>query len=65
MRGSSMARLADDNGVSRPALYFALKRPSLRCERIIASFLGVPPHKIWPDRYDAHGNPIRKGGRRG
>jgi len=27
-------------------------------ERVIIDYLGVSPHKLWPERYDEHGNRI-------
>lgn len=59
-RGVSMAALAEANGVSPQILSLALRATiSERAENIIADFIGMPPGKIWPTRYDRDGNRIR------
>jgi Ner family transcriptional regulator len=56
-RGSSLSALARANGFDDSYLRAVLLRPLPRGEAIIAAFLGVKPKTIWPQRYDAKGNP--------
>lgn len=46
------------------ALGQAFQRPYPKAERIIADTIGVHPMVIWPNRYDAQGNPNRPRGRK-
>ena len=57
MRGETLTGLARRNGLSESFLRMTLQRPSYRGEQIIARFLGIKPHEIWPDRYLATGKP--------
>lgn len=51
-RGGTMAALAREAGVSKQNISAALvMRSSERVERLIADFLGVGPHTLWPSRY--------------
>ncbi|HEN3643954.1 TPA: helix-turn-helix domain-containing protein [Yersinia enterocolitica] len=50
-KGSSLAELSRQAGLSSSTLANALKRPWPKGERIIAEFLGVAPMVIWPSRY--------------
>lgn len=59
LRGTNLAKLAEEHGLSRNAVARALHRPYPRAERIIGTALGVAPSDLWPDRYDEHGLPIR------
>lgn len=63
LRGSSLAQVAREHGVSRDAAILALRKPYPRMERAIASVLGLTPDRIWPERYDADGRPNRPIGR--
>ena len=63
-RGSSMAALSRDAGLSETAVRVSLARPFLRAEEVVISFLKLPPNRIWPDRYDAHGVRTVRLGRR-
>lgn len=54
-RGTTVTKLAQDNGLSDSACRVALIRPSPAGERVISSFLGVPLQVLWPDRYDPYG----------
>jgi len=62
-RGSSLAQVARDHGVSRDAATLALKKPYPRMERAIAQALGLAPQQLWPERYDENGQPNRPIGR--
>lgn len=58
--GYSLSRLSMANGCkTRRAAGMVKDRPYPRMERIIAETIGVPPHLIWPSRYDRSGKPNR------
>ena len=63
-KGESLASLARKIGFSEAYLRNALIRPLYRGEQIIARFIGVPAHRIWPDRYDSDGTTSRQPSRR-
>ncbi|MDQ2069345.1 helix-turn-helix domain-containing protein [Natronospira bacteriovora] len=63
LRGSSLAQVARDQGVSRDAATLALRKPYPRMERAIADALGLRPEQLWPERYDEAGRPNRPLGR--
>lgn len=52
---ASLSSIARDAGISQAALSNALRKPASLCERLIAETLNMPPHRIWPDRYDETG----------
>ncbi|MFN3582575.1 helix-turn-helix domain-containing protein [Phenylobacterium sp.] len=54
-RGTTLSKLAVDNGGHESLCRAALKRPSPSGERIISAFLDVPPQQLWPDRYSKDG----------
>jgi Ner family transcriptional regulator len=54
-RGTNMGRLAEHYGVIPETLRTAMYKPSPCGEVVIAHFLGVHPHLIWPDRWTADG----------
>ncbi len=58
-RGTTMSKLATDNGLSESACRAALIRPQPEADKVISEFLGVPLHCLWPDRYDEEGGQIR------
>jgi Ner family transcriptional regulator len=59
-RGATVAKLARDNDLSKQALGQCLeRRASEHGDKIIAEFLGLKPHQIWPSRYTAKGQRIR------
>jgi Ner family transcriptional regulator len=59
-RGATVAQLARNSGLSKQALGQCIeRRASERGDQIIAEFLGVKPHQIWPSRYTAKGQRIR------
>lgn len=51
MKGTSLAGLARKNGLSRNTMYWALVKPHERANAIIARFLGVQMHELWPSWY--------------
>lgn len=53
--GETLASLGIRHGLSRQSMALTLARPHAQGEEIIAAFLGVPAHRIWPSRYDANG----------
>ena len=57
-RGSSLAGIARDVGLSRKSMSWALIRPHDRANRAIAAFLKLPPHELWPEWFDAGGQRI-------
>ncbi len=59
MRGMTLTRLAENNGLNRAACRQSLVRPQPKADRVISKFLGVPLCKLWPDRYDVDGEAIR------
>ncbi len=65
LRGSSLYAVAREMGVSRHAPRLALVKPYPRMEQAIASTLEMEPRSIWPERYDADGQPNRTIGRPG
>lgn len=56
-RGLTLAGLSVAHGYHPTAAGKALKRPWPTMEAIIAKQLDLPPHAIWPSRYDSHGSP--------
>ena len=62
-RGWSLRQVGIEHGYDDGAsLGEAARRPFPKAERIIAGVLELPPHAIWPSRYDEHGNPNRRRG---
>ncbi|MFN3523910.1 MAG: helix-turn-helix domain-containing protein [Phenylobacterium sp.] len=51
MRGTTLSKLATDNGQHDSVCRAALIRPCLVGERIISDFLNVSLHELWPERY--------------
>lgn len=60
-RGQSLKSLALANGLCESACRASLLRPQPASDRVISKFLGVPLHRLWPDRYLAGGQrrPVR------
>ncbi|WP_413483199.1 helix-turn-helix domain-containing protein [Morganella psychrotolerans] len=50
-KGATLAQLSRENGLHERTLYNALERHWPKGERIISEFLDIPPHIIWPERY--------------
>ncbi|MBN8999077.1 MAG: helix-turn-helix domain-containing protein [Rhizobiales bacterium] len=63
-RGLTLEALSQRLGYSRVVVGVALRRPWPAVEAGIAPFLGVAPAQLWPDRYDATGQPRRNAIRR-
>ena len=55
--GWSLRRLALAHEYSAKSLSLVLRAPWPKAERVIGDAIGVPPHRIWPSRYDRNGNP--------
>jgi Ner family transcriptional regulator len=63
LKGYTLGSLARELGVARGVPGNALRGPYPRMERAIATALGLQPQQIWPERYDASGQPNRRMGR--
>ena len=50
-KGTSLAQLGRDNGLSDMTLKNALDKRYPKAEMIIAKALGISPDQIWPERY--------------
>ena len=50
-KGTSLAQLGIENGLSRTTVRNALDKPYPKGEKIIADALGLEPSDIWPSRY--------------
>ena len=59
MSGTTLKSLSLANGLPPASCSFALNNPHQAAEIVIAQFLGVPPHELWPDRWTADGRRIR------
>ncbi|CAB3764228.1 helix-turn-helix domain-containing protein [Paraburkholderia humisilvae] len=58
-RGKTMNDLARDYGLPVSNVRNALARPVFSGEKAIATFLDIPPHELWPDRWTPEGRRIR------
>lgn len=58
-KGTSLARLARELNVSDTAVKNAKRTAYPRMERAIAKALGLKPIDLWPERWNANGNPFR------
>lgn len=56
-KGRSLTQLAQDAGLYASACRLAMTQPQFEGEQAIARFIGVPAHKLWPERYDPDGTP--------
>ncbi|RJF70907.1 helix-turn-helix domain-containing protein [Rhodopseudomonas palustris] len=54
-RGTSLAALARQNGLGDATLRAALSYPRTPSNTIIANYLRVPLHELWPDWFDRKG----------
>jgi Ner family transcriptional regulator len=63
--GTSLQRLARQNGYGVNSLNLALRRPWPKAERLIAECIGITPQAIWPSRYHPDGSPRSGRGERG
>lgn len=59
VRGITLTKLATDNNLVESAVRVSLLRPHSEADKVIARFLSVPLHELWPSRYDEDGNDIR------
>ena len=64
-KGTSLARLSRQNGLSSSMCGQALKKPYPKMERLIATCIGETPQVIWPSRYNLDGTPKSGRGERG
>jgi len=58
-KGTSLAKLARELGVSDTAVKNAKRTAYPRMERAIAKALGLKPIDLWPERWNANGTPQR------
>lgn len=61
MTGVSLEQVSLAHGFSKGFLSAALRRPLFTAEKIIAQITRREPKDLWPDRYDAQGNPLHRG----
>ena len=54
-RGTTLSALALANGLGESSCRVALVRSCPSADRVIARFLGISLHVLWPDRYDENG----------
>jgi Ner family transcriptional regulator len=57
-RGMTLSRLGRKHGLADSTLRAALQNPRTPSNRIIAAFLGVPMHELWPQWFDEAGQLI-------
>lgn len=62
LKGTSLAALAQQRGVTRHTLYKPFVMPYPKSERAIAGALGLRPEQLWPDRYGPDGRSNRTRG---
>lgn len=55
-RGISLRQLSLRSGLKEQTLTATIQKPNARGEAVIADFLGVPAHVLWPDRYAPNGH---------
>ena len=58
-KGSSLVAISSELGLTRSAASRALLLPHTRVNVAIAAVIGVRPHVIWPQWFDADGRRIR------
>lgn len=58
-RGKTLTALALENGLSESACRKALILKYAKAELVIARFINIPVHELWPDRWDGDGKRIR------
>lgn len=51
-RDSTLGQIAEEAGLAAATLSWALKNPRPRANRVIADFLGVSMHELWPHWFD-------------
>ncbi|WP_084462704.1 helix-turn-helix domain-containing protein [Oceanibaculum pacificum] len=52
-RGKTLTALALENGLSESACRKALILKYAKAELVIARFIDVSPHELWPDRWNS------------
>lgn len=55
-KNSTLLALGKANGLGSSTCRASLMKPSPRANRIIADFIGVPVHQLWPLWFDQQGN---------
>lgn len=58
MRGTNLTQLGLAHGLHRTTLTKALYEPQPKGEQVIADFLGVALHELWPARWTIDGRRI-------
>lgn len=58
-RGKTLVALARENNIAEATVRSALVRPLTSGERVIAAFLDIPLHELWPERWTIDGQRIR------
>ena len=58
-RGQTLSGLSIAYNLPEATVRNALARPLLSGEQVISAFLGVPLHKLWPERWTSNGQRIR------
>ena len=59
MTGITMEQLSISRGLPKNAVGIAFLKPYTKAERVVAEYLNVPLHELWPDRWTADGRRIR------
>lgn len=59
-KGETLTSLARNAGLNDSACRTSLTRPFPAADKVISDFLGVPLHKLWPERYEKDGERIDK-----
>ena len=57
-RGMSLTRLGAKHKLANSTLRTALQKPRTPSNRIIADFLDIPMHQLWPAWFDSEGRLI-------
>jgi len=55
-RGETLASLARRHGVNESTARKCLYRPLPAGNRLVAGYLGMQLHELWPEWFDTHGN---------
>lgn len=58
MKGKTLKALAEDNDITLASISLALREPCLNAEKVISSYIGIPLHCIWPERWTESGQRI-------
>lgn len=64
LKDKTLADVARAAGVERQTLYHVFERPYPKMERLVAEAVGLTPQKLFSERYDADGLPLRRKGLR-